>query len=189
MQLRKLSSHKGSLASFVSADPLVEIIAYCLNPNHYHLILKQVSERGIEKFMHKVSTGYTNYFNKKNERSGSLFQGPFKAIHVDSNEYLLYLSAYVNRNHFIHSYEDKGAKLPNGSLAPLDGWKYCSAPDYLGKRSGTLCNKDVVLGQFEDWKLSSPFGSLASSMAYEKFLEDNALYLKGKKLAVRYCLE
>jgi len=77
---------------------LVEIIVYCLNPNHYHIILRQVSEGGVSKFMLKLSSGYSSYFNKKNKRSGSLFQGRFKAVHIDSNEYLLYLSAYVNKN-------------------------------------------------------------------------------------------
>ncbi len=62
----------------------------------------------------------TMFFNNKYERSGSLFQGVFKAIHIDSNEYLLYLSAYVNGNNFIHGYDkdnDKEAKPPRGSLA------------------------------------------------------------------------
>ena len=77
---------------------LVEIVAYCLNPNHYHLIVKQISEKGIERFMQKIGTGYTNYFNKRYERSGALFQGKFKSIHIDSNEYLLHLSVYVFEN-------------------------------------------------------------------------------------------
>jgi len=77
-------------------DKLVDVVCYCLNSNHYHMILKQKSNDGIKKFMHKLGTSYTMYFNKKLKRSGSLFQGKFKSIHIDSNEYLLYLSAYVN---------------------------------------------------------------------------------------------
>jgi len=80
--------------------PLVEIIAYCLNPNHYHFILKQLAEKGIEKFMQKIGTSYTMYFNQKYKRSGSLFQGTFKSVHIDPDDYLLYLSAYVNKNNF-----------------------------------------------------------------------------------------
>jgi len=152
-----------------SADPLVEIIAYCLNPNHYHLILKQVSEKGIEKFMQKMGTGYTNYFNKKYDRSGALFQGKFKAVHIDSNEYLLHLSVYVNRNHFIHNYNAKGE------------WIYCSAPDYLGKRNGILCSKNVILDQFGS---KSEFDS-----DYGRFLEKNAEYFKDKKELEAYTLE
>ncbi len=119
-----------------SRNKLVEFVAYCLNPNHYHFILKQNADKGVERFMQKLGTSYTMYFNKKHKRSGSLFQGKFKSIHIDSNEYLLYLSAYVNQNHFIH-----GGKNKN--------WKYSSLLDYLGKRNGMLCDKDVILEQFD----------------------------------------
>ena len=81
--------------------PLVEFVVYCLNPNHYHFALRQLEENGIKKFMQRLGTAYAMYFNKKYKRSGALFQGTFKAIHVDSNDYLLYLSAYINKNHFI----------------------------------------------------------------------------------------
>jgi len=144
--------------------PLIEFNAYCLNPNHYHFILKQTEKDGIKIFMHKLGTAYTNYFNKKYDRSGSLFQGPFKSIHITSNEYLLYLSAYVNKNHFIHGYS-KG------------DWKYSSLLDYLGKRDEALCNKESILGQFEDAK------------EYEKYLANNALYFREKKEMEKYILE
>ena len=90
-------------------DKLVEIICYCLNPNHYHMIVKQKENKGIEKFMQKLGTSYTMYFNKKYKRSGSLFQGKFKSIHIDSNEYLLHLSAYINQNNFIHGGDKIGS--------------------------------------------------------------------------------
>ena len=83
-------------------DTLVEIIAYCLNPNHFHLLLKQVVDNGISKYMHRLSTGYTNYFNLRYKRSGSLFQGKYKFKHIEDNDYLLHLSAYVNLNYKVH---------------------------------------------------------------------------------------
>lgn len=81
-----------------SADrkPLVRIMADCLMPNHYHLLLEELVEGGVTKFMHKLGTGYTVYFNKKYERVGGLFQGSFKAIQVDNDEYLQNLIVYVN---------------------------------------------------------------------------------------------
>lgn len=82
---------------------LVEIKAYSLLPNHYHLILKQNYDNGISEFMRRISTGYTSYFNQKNERSGSLFQGRFKRIHIATDEQYNYLFAYVNENHFVHN--------------------------------------------------------------------------------------
>src|SRR3989344_6029483 len=81
-----------------STSKLVNFICYCLNPNHFHFIVKQTAEEGITKLMHRIGTGYTRYFNDQYENSGSLFQGRFKANLIDSNKYLLHLSAYINLN-------------------------------------------------------------------------------------------
>jgi putative transposase len=150
----------------VELPALVEIVSYCLNPNHYHLILKQNSEKGIEKFMQKVGTGYTNYFNKKYKRSGALFQGTFKTIHIDSNDYLLYLSAYINKNHFIHG-------LGQGD------WKYASLLEYKNMQPESLnvCKTELILGQFRNLD------------EYLDFLDKNALYLKEQKENRKYLLE
>ncbi|MEK7554335.1 MAG: transposase [Patescibacteria group bacterium] len=81
-----------------TGDPLVEIVAYCLMPNHFHLLIRELEEGGISKFMQKLTTGYTMYFNKKYERNGSLFQGRFKATHVADDRYLRYLISYIHLN-------------------------------------------------------------------------------------------
>jgi putative transposase len=78
--------------------PLVNIICFCLMPNHFHLVLEQLEDGGITKFMRKLGTGYTMYFNKKYERSGVLFQGKFKAIRIEREEYLLHLCRYIHLN-------------------------------------------------------------------------------------------
>jgi len=121
----------GSLAS-----ELVNVICYCLSPNHFHLILEQLKERGIEKFMHKLGTGYTKYFNQKYNRSGSLFQGSFQSIHINTNEYLLWLSGYVNGNIEIHN------------IAEVGNYKWCSYQDYVEQRGGNLCNRKKIISQF-----------------------------------------
>ena len=87
-----------SSAASVGNDRLVNILCFCLMQNHFHLILEQLVDNGIPRFMQKLGTGYTNSFNLKYDRVGSLFQGKYKAIHINSNEYLLHLSAYVNLN-------------------------------------------------------------------------------------------
>lgn len=115
------------------SKPLVAVVCYCLNPNHYHLILHQLEDRGIEKFMHRLGVGYTKYFNQLHQRSGVLFQGPFKAIHIDSNEYLLHLSAYVNLNNRVHG-------LGNG--VSKSSWE-----EYVGR--GGFCAKEIILAQFK----------------------------------------
>ena len=118
--------------------PLIEIVCYCLNPNHYHIILKQLIENGITLFMRKLGTGYTMFFNQKYDRSGSLFQGPFKSIHINNNEYLLWLSGYINGNIEIHK------------ISKAENYKWCSYLDYLNKRNGTLCNEKIILSQFKN---------------------------------------
>ncbi|MCK4891204.1 MAG: hypothetical protein KAS78_00915, partial [Candidatus Pacebacteria bacterium] len=86
----------------------------------------------------KLGTGYTMFFNKKYNRSGSLFQGRYKLIHIDTNKYLLWLSGYVNGNAGIHK------------ITEAENYKWCSYPDYLNKRNGTLCSKDIILSQFKN---------------------------------------
>lgn len=77
---------------------IVDIGAYCLMPNHFHLLLREKSESGVGLFMQKISTAYTMYFNKKNDRTGSLFAGRYKAKHADRDEYLKYLISYIHLN-------------------------------------------------------------------------------------------
>lgn len=132
-QLGSLASKLGKIKK--DKGPLVEYIAYCLNPNHFHLILKQVSDRGIEKLMHRLGTGYTKYFNEKNKRSGSLFQGTFKAVHIESNEQMLYLSAYVNLNNRVHKIADRDCR---------SSWA-----EYRGGNVGGICNTEIILGQIK----------------------------------------
>lgn len=126
----------GSEAS--KSGKLVDFLCFCINPNHYHFILRQLEERGIEKFMHRFSTGYTKYFNNKYKRNGVLFQGPFKSVHIDSNRQLLHVSAYVNLNFKVHSLGSEASKS-------LSSWD-----EYIGKAGYNFCNKKAILGQFKN---------------------------------------
>ena len=142
----------GQLGGFTSKlknknKKLVNFVAYCLNSNHYHFIIKQTQERGIEKFMQRLGTGYTMYFNEKEKRSGSLFQGVFKSLHINTNEYLLHLSAYVNLNDRVHQLGSETSKLVKSS------WREYISDDKKDKKE--FCKKDIILGQFrntEDYK-------------------------------------
>ncbi len=115
-------------------EPLVDIGAYCLMPNHFHLLLKQRANNGISKFMQKLITGYTMYFNKKNERSGALFQGKYKSKHAGEDRYLKYLMAYIHLN------PNKSARSNLANPA-----KYSSYADYAGgnRPEGALLGKDA----------------------------------------------
>ncbi len=138
----------GSTSKFKKEDNLVNFICYCLNPNHYHFILEQVSDNGIEKFMHRVGTGYTMFFNRKYKRNGALFQGVYKAVYIDSNEQLLHTSVYVNLNNKIHSL---------GGLASKSSWDEYMKDDKNenknnknSKDKDEFCEKNIILDQFKN---------------------------------------
>ena len=125
--------------------PLVDIIAYNLLPNHFHLILREIREGGISEFMKRLAGGYTWYFNNKNKRSGVLFQSTFKGKHIDSNEYLLHVSVYVNLNDKI-PLGGETAKL----TAKLGNLTKSSWGEYLGDNNENVCKKDIILEQFKN---------------------------------------
>jgi putative transposase len=168
----KRSSPNVSLNEFLRLNlrkrkKLVEIISYCCNQNHYHLILKQLREKGIERFMQRISTGYTMYFNEKNHRSGSLFQGRFKSTHIDSNELLLHLSVYVNCNSEIHGIEKS------------EKYHWCSFPDYVGIRKYDILNvnKNIILDQFADINAYKDF-SVSNINYFKKLKADEKIFLE-----------
>ena len=131
------------------ASVLVEIVAYCLNGNHYHLLLKQVADNGISKFMQKVGTGYVNYFNQKNDRSGSLFQGKFKSKHIGTDEYLKGLSAYINLNNIVHQNikNDNKHRSKASVLHRSSWWEYGGEKEKDAFHE--ICEKDIILGAFK----------------------------------------
>lgn len=81
----------------IPQNPCVEILAFCLMPNHYHLLLRQVTDGGISEYMHRLK-GYSRYFNLQNNRSGRLFEGVFKAKHINTTKYLNHISRYIHQN-------------------------------------------------------------------------------------------
>jgi len=138
------------LGSFLKEqEKVVDLISYNLIPNHFHLILKQLQDKGISNFMHKLGTSFTNYFNKKYERSGSLFQGSFKAIHIESNDYLLWLAGYVNGNIEIHGLGN-AENYPWSSYQAI--WKESDSFQGRGKERSSLSalsGMDIILSQFK----------------------------------------
>ena len=136
-------------------DTLVEIGAYCLMPNHFHLLVREKSEGGISKFMKKLSTGYSMYFNKKNERVGSLFETKFKAKHVDTDEYLKYLFAYIHLNPVkLIDAEWKENGISNRIVAKehLAKYTYSSYLEYLGslRKEWKILNRTAFPEYFTD---------------------------------------
>jgi len=83
-------------------NPLVSVVCYCFNPNHFHFILKQEVDGGISEFFKRLLGGYTKYFNLTHKRNGALFQGRFKSNLIDDNAYFLKIRPYVHLNHLVH---------------------------------------------------------------------------------------
>ena len=149
-RMRK-ENYRGSAS--IIREQLVDIICFCLMPNHFHLILKQKRKEGIAKFMQKIGTGYTMYFNQKCQRTGSLFEGRFKAILIEGDEYLTHLSRYIHLNPvgLVESgWKEKGVKNWQKVGRFLKQYKWSSYLDYLGKDNFTsIINKKFLLGYFK----------------------------------------
>jgi len=122
---------------------LVEILVFTLMPNHFHLLLRQKKEKGIIRFMQKLGTGYTNYFNKKYERVGSLFQGRFKAVLIKEESHFLHLPYYIHSNPLDLNY---------GSSTPIDwleNYRWSSYLDYIGQKNfPSVTSRDFLLEFF-----------------------------------------
>lgn len=135
---------------------LAAIITFCLMPNHFHCLLKQVVDNGISKFLSNFTNSYTRYFNTKNNRQGPLFQGRFKAVRIETDAQLLHVSRYIHLNPYT-SYLVK-------NLKDLEGYPYSSFPEYLGKAKTSHYHKEIVLDHFK------------TKEAYKKFVFDQADY-------------
>lgn len=115
---------------------MVEIIAFCLMPNHFHFLVRQVADHGISTFMSQLSNSYTKYFNTKYYRVGPLLQGAFKAVLVESEEQLLHLSRYIHLNPIVSSVTKN-----------LNSYQWSSYSEYLDGQ-GLVCDVGTVLNFF-----------------------------------------
>src|SRR3989338_3498247 len=114
--------------------PLVAIGAFCLMPNHFHILATPLAEKGLSKFMLKLETGYSMYFNKKNNRSGSLLQGPFKSEHAGDDRYLKYLFSYIHLNPAKikdSRWKEKIGAKRDSLIKFVEAYPYSSLQEYL----------------------------------------------------------
>ena len=144
----------------------INLLCYCLMPNHFHLLVKQEEERDLAEFMRCVLTNYSMYFNKKYNRLGPVFQGTYKAILVKDDAYLLHLSRYIHLNPVSIIYNEfvKGV-----TPAKLADYPYSSYADYLGNKNTTWVKPSSVLDYFKDNKRQY----IISESSYQEFIEDS----------------
>ncbi len=116
---------------------IIDIACYCLMPNHFHFLIKQLKDNGITEFVGKLSNSYTKYFNTRNERVGPLFQGEFKSVLIESDEQLLHVSRYIHLN-----------PLASYLVKNLNLYRWSSYGEYINGTKG-LCQKEDILSFFK----------------------------------------
>jgi len=147
---------KDQTSELIKNSPeIIEILTYCLMPNHVHFLLKGLTESGIIKFMSNFQNSYAKYFNTKNERTGTLFQPMFKAVRIESDEQLIHVNRYIHLNP-ITAYLIK-------TTDELEQYPWSSYPNYLGE-SITFINKELILNYFKN------------ITAYKQFISDQVDY-------------
>ncbi len=133
--------------SYDREDTIIDIGAYCLMPNHFHLLVRSKNDKDVSSFMQKLQTAYAMYYNKKYKRSGVLFQGSFKAQHVIKDEYLKYLFSYIHLNPIKiidPKWKERGINNLSRAKIFLDSYKYSSYMDYANSRlESKILNKKV----------------------------------------------
>jgi putative transposase len=181
---RRMRSRIGKGATFASLSNskrglLVEVIVFTLMPNHYHLIVRQLRAGGISLFMKKLSNSYTGYFNGKHERTGmgGLFQGRFKAVHVEGNNQFMHLVEYVFSNPVELADSDwkiRGAKDPKKAIEFLNDYKWSSYLDSIGSKNFPSVTEREFL-----WKVFSGSKDIEKGKQnVKKFTEE---WIKNKK--------
>lgn len=134
----------------------VVLISYCLMPNHFHFLLKQTKLKAMAEFMKALCTTYSMYFNKRYGRVGTLFQGTYKAVNIETEPYLLHLSRYIHLNPDVTG------------LHPVSSYRYSSYPYYLGTKNAVWVKPDEILGYFKTARSTS----LSDCLSYQSFVED-----------------
>ncbi len=135
----------------------LQLAAYCLMPNHFHLLLKQKTTDGMIIFVRALMNSYVRYFNKKYKRIGGLFQSVYKAVRITEEPYLLHLTRYIHLNP-LH--------LPHKNFATLTNY-YCSFGEYLGKRHTSWIHPEEILSMF-----GSKLIGLSKFSSYRDFVEN-----------------
>ena len=147
---------------------LVDILGFCLIPNHFHFLLRQVFDKGISKFLSNFQNSYTRYFNIKNERDGPLFMDQFKAVLVETEEQLIHVSRYIHLNPTT-SYLVK-------DFDSLLNYPWSSLPEYIQEK-GFISEINTILGFFK------------TSGNYADFLKDQLGYQRKLDIIKHLLLE
>jgi putative transposase len=142
------------------------VIAYCLMPNHFHFVFRQDGDNPLNIPIAFLFNGYTKAVNKRYNRTGTLFEGPFKSIEVENVNYLLELCRYIHRN-----------PVDDGLVEKLEDWKFSNYLEWIGTRNGTLVDLKFRDKHFKDAK------------NYESYVKDHISIKQAIKGLTKYLLE
>ena len=139
--------------NFDRGNTLVNIGAFCLMPNHFHILVKEKEDGGISSFMKKLGTAYVMYLNTRYERSGGLFESKFKSEHVNNDRHLKYLFSYIHLNPLKlvdKNWKVKGLKDKSKASNYLNSYTYSSLADYIAlvRPPATILNREVFPDYF-----------------------------------------
>lgn len=143
----------------------VEIYSYCLMPNHYHLLVKQLIDGGLSKYIKRLSQSFTNLYNKETNRTGTLWQGPFKDKLVETDESFLQVKRYIDLN------PSASVKL---NIRRLEEYPWSSYLDAIGKRDSKICNHELLWGLMDPEAYAKFVNSKIDTDEYEKYFIDQA---------------
>lgn len=141
----------------------VEITCFCLMPNHFHLLLHQLTDNGVSEFMQQVQDSYTKYFNLKNNRTGVLFSGNFKSVLVESDIQLLHLSRYIHLNPY-----------SSGIVSTVEDvftYPWSSLNEYMNNSRENITNNKIILDQF-NYKIEKYMEFIVNRADYQKRLNN-----------------
>jgi putative transposase len=151
------------LVSDVTKKRTVELVSFCLMPNHFHLIVKAIDENGIPRYMQRVLNSYTKYINTKYDKTGHMFQGPYKAVYIKDDRQLLYLSAYIHKN---------PREIKEWSEAEHE-YPWSSYPDFIGQnRFANLIIPDIIDQQFKNKKEYFDFVKTSSAKILQNEIDN-----------------
>lgn len=131
---------------------LVDVHAFCLMDNHYHLLISSKIENGIPKFMKKINMGYSKYFNIKYDRSGALFEGRHKKILIREEAHFIHLPYYIHLNpldYIASEWRNRKIKDFKKSIDFINSYRWSSHLDYTGKNNfPSVTQRNFLLGFF-----------------------------------------
>lgn len=149
--------YREPFSEFPADKALVDVLAYALMPNHFHLVLQQKTDSGIPRFMKKLCVAYSMYFNQKYQHSGVLFQGPFKSQHVGNESQFRWIFSYVHLNPLdliCPDWQQNGVKDPEAARKFVRSYRYSSYMDAIDKgrpeRSILALNRPDFLHEHDD---------------------------------------